>query len=385
MTYPSQIPESLQTVIYDWFQFREIAGTEKTFPVYFNRVLNRDYNRYNSILNFEAGSSELSSDISSWLKLRLVDTTENGDVNSTETNEHLGSDTSKVESSNNGGNSHTGDVKHVTTAAADDNYVTNSGSDTNSGSIIKTHKQDKAENYDETKSDGKTTSKNTQTTVVDDDSTNTVNGTTLIKQGYSDNVRELSKQNPQSISYSDEQVSSGNTENGGVPSLDWHYSSSQAQRYNEHKIIGTEPDETSSKTVYADDSTTTVEDSGSGTSENNDTRSYNRNETTEDADSRKIQRENTSKTNKNESLVDTYNENTTNSSKGESTETKTYNSNNNIVRSNNSNSSSSSGGRLGYQTLSSIYRDAVDYLEKTSAWEWLSSRLEVCFVGVYDI
>lgn len=53
--YPEIIPDSLQGVIYDWFAKREVVDDDR-FASYFDRVLNRDYHRYNEQLRIEAGT-----------------------------------------------------------------------------------------------------------------------------------------------------------------------------------------------------------------------------------------------------------------------------------------------------------------------------------------
>lgn len=53
--YPEIVPESLQGVIYDWFRKREVCDDDN-FERFFNRVIYRDYHRYNELLRIEAGT-----------------------------------------------------------------------------------------------------------------------------------------------------------------------------------------------------------------------------------------------------------------------------------------------------------------------------------------
>lgn len=420
MTYPSQIPESLQATILDWFQFRDIAGTEDTFPVYFNRVLNRDYRRYNELLKLEPGTVEYE-----WLILRKIsgsssqtsegsesgsgsNTLEHGHIIDTAgSNSEQGSDnlTHGLVVDTSQDNSHTGTVDHKTTASAEDNYTDSVGSDTNSGSLSRVHKQDADSNYD-TGSGSSSSSDNRSNTSKQVNSGNTADKTeTLLKQGYSDSSSALTKNTPQSIIYSDDEVADGLASRDGVPSLDWHYATNQNQNYNIHKIVGDDPDVTQSNGSSSSETDITNTESGSNEASNSNKTAYNRDETTTDTDTRKVDRSNKQSVNKNEDVLDTYNESTSNSSKVTnsgsdittsskegSNSSKVTNSGSDVTNSTNSKqtsnkvtNSNSDEGRIGYNTISSILQDAVNFIEATDAWEWLASRLEVCFIGVYDI
>lgn len=46
--------EATQAIIYDWFRFRRVTSNNR-FPLYFQRVINRDYTRYLQLLRIEAG------------------------------------------------------------------------------------------------------------------------------------------------------------------------------------------------------------------------------------------------------------------------------------------------------------------------------------------
>ena len=52
--YPSYVDEATQASIYDWFQYRRVTDNAR-FPVYFGRILARDYSRYRQLLRIEAG------------------------------------------------------------------------------------------------------------------------------------------------------------------------------------------------------------------------------------------------------------------------------------------------------------------------------------------
>lgn len=54
-SYPGFVPQSLRSVINDWFDTREVVD-DTNFGRYFDRILHRDYHRYNEILRIEAGA-----------------------------------------------------------------------------------------------------------------------------------------------------------------------------------------------------------------------------------------------------------------------------------------------------------------------------------------
>lgn len=343
-------------------------------------MLNRDYQRYEQMLSLTPGVKNYE-----WLMLRDI----SGSSSSESTNSEEGSNQNTlthglvVDQNNN--NKHTGSVDHLTTASADENYTDAVGSDTNSGSLSRVHKQDAASNFDQTDASvsGKSSSDGQSTN--NDVNKSTGSNKTIRKQGYRDNVKNLTKQNPQSISYSDDEVAAGLNSSGGVPSLDWHYASSQAQQLSERSYIGTDPD------LVEDDSTTTITNNdtthneGSNSQTSNNKVGYSRDESTVDTDTRKVDKNMRTGVNKNEDVLDTYNEDTSVNSKitNSGDDVNSGVSSKNITAK--GSSSTSDKGRIGYDLISKIMRDAVLFIEQTSAWEWLQKRLEVCFVGVYDI
>lgn len=55
--YPDYVEESLKSTIYNWFQFRYVVDNDK-FPVFFQRVLDDDYDRYHQLLRIEPGVAQ---------------------------------------------------------------------------------------------------------------------------------------------------------------------------------------------------------------------------------------------------------------------------------------------------------------------------------------
>lgn len=378
--YPDQIPETLQATILDWFQYRTIAGDENTFPVYFRRVLNRDYQRYEQLLALTPGVKNYD-----WLVLREINASSS---NSSSSKEDVTNSSNLVHGlvvDQNNNNKHTGTVDHKISADEASNYTNAVGSDVNSGSLSRVHKQDEGSNFDSTDGSVSGSSSSDGTSTNNDVVTVTGSNKTTRKQGYVDNIRNISKQNPQSISYDDTAITAGNNNSGGMPGLDWHYASAQGQQYTERSYVGTDPDlvEDESSTSTTNNDSTHNEGSNSQTSKNKV--AYNRDESTVDTDTRKVDKTLKTGVNKNEDVLDTYNEENTSNSKVTNSGTDVNSGSSNKSASTDGSSTTSDRGRIGYDYISRIMRDAVNFIEETSAWEWLQSRLEVCFVGVYDL
>lgn len=67
--YPERIPEDLKTVIARWFDFRYVSDNEK-FPVWFFRIIDRDYDRYNELLRIEPGIAQYDYLVSKYMEQR---------------------------------------------------------------------------------------------------------------------------------------------------------------------------------------------------------------------------------------------------------------------------------------------------------------------------
>lgn len=309
--------------------------------------------------------------------------------------------------------------------------VTTDGSDTESGSVEHTHNQDETTNFDkinvedslqikheeELNQSGSVDHHHSQAEANNFDSTASTNKVnvdhssstgkttvepgahqiteTTLKQGSVDNTVTFDKNNPQSISYEASDLSGGFADH--VPNPNWQYATDQAQAVNKHTILGEDPDKVdvyqTGQAVTSNESSSDHNSDESGTSKTN----FARDETTTDT-------YNDVKTNKNYTDTHSGGTNTTHNIRRDETTTDTYNNlktqHNNTVKntgddvttlahgkitdvegSNNSEDS----GRTGMRTIGSSMRSAVSFIEGTSAWEWLSDRLEVCFLGVYDI
>lgn len=352
--------QALIEVIDSWFQNRQVVDDDN-FGLYFRRVLNRDYGRYQQLLRIEPEISEYD-----WLVEYYKEAQTSNNVNSSVTGDNSSTVTHglKIDVKNSG--SHTGDVKHDFSQNADENYDDSTNNSKTSG---------KSNN---TRTDNLSQENNSSNTRTDNLSQkNTSKQETLLKQGSRDNTVNLGKSNPQSISYSDSQVGDADNVVAGVPGLDWRYPSTQSQSVVEHSPVGVDPD-----VVQSEDNQTntgTVQNTGSNTVTNTGTVSNESNSSSEGSGSNKV------KYNRNTNNTDTYNEQTggtqttTNSGDdktvGNSSSTSNVEENNYRIES----------GRNGFRDIASILRDAMSFIENSSAWEWLEPRLEVCFMGVYDV
>lgn len=101
-TYPEIIPESLQETITEWYGLRYVCDNDN-FERFFNRILSRDYHRYNELLRIEAGAGynmRAGYDwlVNSYLEREVV--TEGSGTQSTEVETELGAKSETVTTPN---------------------------------------------------------------------------------------------------------------------------------------------------------------------------------------------------------------------------------------------------------------------------------------------
>lgn len=402
--YPTQVDETLQATINDWFQYREVCD-DTYFPVYFKRVLNRDYGRYLQLLRLEPEISDFDWFVETYHETK---------------HEHSGSNTQdtagedklthglKVVGTNT--DSHTGSVSTQHTQDEASNYDNSNETESGSNDLTRKHTQNADDNYDAKTTSGnssstgssKTTNDLTETNNGSDtkttDLTETTSGTeeTLKKQGITDNTKNISKVNPQSVVFDSTAIAGGSN---GLPAFDWSYASNQGQTVAERTFTGTDPDvntSNSTKTNKGTESDTTsntknntgtqqVDSSASETVNNTDTTKINRDETETENGSNSNTKTNKVGFNRDENTVNTYNEQTAHSiettNSGDDVTSKT----NKVTGSDESADYEIHSGRGGVRSVAGILGSAVAFIQSSSAWEWLEPRLEVCFMGVYDV
>lgn len=64
--YPEIIPSSLKATISEWYGLRHVVDNDN-FKRFFDRILKRDYHRYNELLRIEAGAGEMDPTAYDWL------------------------------------------------------------------------------------------------------------------------------------------------------------------------------------------------------------------------------------------------------------------------------------------------------------------------------
>ena len=342
MTYPSTIPTELQQTIYDWFQFREVVDDDK-FDVFFNRVLNRDYNRYYQLLRIEPGISEYD-----WLVQKYTEAQKEN----------------KVERDN---------TETLATNISDTGTISDSGSTVKGTSSVSatTHGhtiEDK--NADELNGD---TTESYQLQALHNKSTKTRSGApiqTVTEDTRQKNQKHLEKINPMSISYSggvsEPSYGSGGTLDAGGALL-WDSPSGQSADFGKDtaKVTTSEIwNGTGAETRVIDDNETSVTSPTSPVTK--EARKYDDMEIHSGTDTQTVSYggQDTSSNTKTLNTDKTTTGNVIN--KGEE---------NGLER-------EISTGR--YDDPATLLKKAVGFILTTNAWEWLSNRLEVCFMGVYD-
>lgn len=319
------ITDDLKSLIYDWFQFREV-NDETRFPIYFKRQLSQDYERYSQLLRVEPGVSHYDWLVTEYSEALTERTGTGGTTEST---------TEATESERTGG---------VTITYNTTNASTESGTRSESGTTGR-----------ETSGTNTRTDNTQQTTsrTTSNDGTDTTTGST--KTESEGGTASVSKEMPHSISYS------GATA-GNIPSLDWTYPGGQSQSKNDQTTTGT----SSNKVVRTGSGTesTTAKQTGTVTTATEGDESGTH--STSGQDSRTGQQTHTG--------TDTHS--TTENGTGSRTQSRTAES---------QSADSVKDRRTGrHQSIAALLEEAKGFIVTTNAWEWLKGRLEVCFLGVYE-
>lgn len=405
VTWPTTVDETLQTTIIDWFQYREVVDDDK-FNVYFNRVLNRDTGRYYQLLRLEPEISQFDWLIEHYLESKTEHTGSHTTTGSDSSTTTYGKGKTTSNTRTYGGS----DTKTHTQDEAT-NFDSTINSETGNNSLTKTHTQNADNNYDSETATGSGSKSNTRTDNLSQTTNGTDNNTRtdnllesnqnkdekVLHQSYRDNVMRVDKLNPMSNSYTDDQINAGLTDHSGVPQLDWHYPTQQSQEVTERIYTGTEPDattqdhnkantgtQTNNKTIDETKTNTGTQKTDESSSANTDsTKKYNRDETNTESgtDSKSgnsktaFNRNETNKTDYGQTITDNGSESTNGSDKTEGSK--------NSELTDNTADYTISTGRYGEPAV--MLRKAVQYIQSTNAWEWLEQRLEVCFMGVYDV
>lgn len=378
ITYPTEIPETLQATIYDWFQFREVVDDDK-FEVFFNRVLTRDYPRYTQLLRIEPGISNYD-----WLVQRYLEAqtraTKDGDTTLTH---NVGvADTGTIT-----------DVDDTTHTIEDDGTITDAN--VHGHVITGVEDDERAITVDNGFVGGKTVEiadARKQVTEHETSHTGVIKNKTT---GWeSKDEKTLQKNNPMSISYSggvnepsvDPTASLGGAyASGGA--LDW--SSPTAQGANFGRNVNqseTEEDWNGAKIIDK----TTISNESPNVDTQKEYESYvDKNGTAYgESSTRTVDGELTNT--ETHSGTDTYTRtlDTTRTDTVDGTKTRTLNTNRATTGTEKTDYNTVDLNRTRetgrYDAPAKLLKEASSFIKGTNAWSWLSNQLEVCFMGVYE-
>ena len=346
--YPDiDIFEADKQAINSWFDTRYVVDNEK-FVTFFQRVLTRDYGRYRELLRIEPHISKFD-----WLVQQYNEsqTYEKG-VDSSTSN---GTTTENRNTTNNSTGS----------TSATDTTVSN-GSDT------RTHNG--------TDTDNKTGSRNTVNGGTDltehsssDNSTVTTNsesgGSDTTSENVHNNVKNLTRENPMSISYGSGGASIDN-KTGNTGALNWEYPSSQTEQDTRNT--------TERVTEYGRTDESTSVNRGSQNSTDTTTHGHSVTETFNEGGTRTTL----------DTDTDLRTDNTTHTNIGATDRTETGTATGSTVT---GNATSTENQRLTQHIntgrsvdTATLLKQAQAYIMSSSAFAWLYAQLDTCFMGVYN-
>ena len=355
VVYPSEVDSAFKATVFDWFQDREVSDDTK-FPIYFKRVLDRDFARYRQLLRIEPGVSNYDWLVQKYEEAQTV----------TDRSNSVQGTTSQAIAKENGGtitDAKTGSLTSTKSGTIDD---TTSESKTISHSVIGSDDSTSTLSGSDVRTDdlenAKTvTSSKSVTKDYDGDVTTTLDGSTVNK--------ELGRDNPMSASYS----------GGGFPAtMDWTNPSSQAE---------SSEDRDDTTRTLTDDTTSTTESGTNTTSGSNSgtvTTAYGKVDT--------IDRDTTQTVTGTDTISKTFEresgETRTDATSVDNTRTLDTTEDTTVTGSNNSTNTLDETVQKIHTgrdiDISTLLDNASSFIKSSSAWAWMSSRLEVCFMGIYE-
>lgn len=363
----ADIDDVLKQAIYDWFYDWQIFDDAK-FGAYFNRVLNRDYERYQQMLRIQPGEAKYDWLVGNYMEKEVTSQGMTSGT-STTTSETIGTNAATTETS------HTGTEKQSDTGTSS---KTSNGTDTTDISGSETNTRTGSETDSATHGLGATKStqstKNNQSHKSETTGNDSQTGTTYTGQD------SATKQGPMDASI----ASSGTT--NGVPSVSVSYgghASTIATSYNAQATSGSSSNSSTQTDSYSGDADTVTTSTNAVTNTDSGTKTYDSVKDTKEY----VGREDKVTRSATESGTTGSDGTTTYDTKDTTTQT---GSNNGTTTQNGTTSGSSSDtqherftGRT--ETPADIISRAVAFIQTTNAWEWLEARLEPLFIMVYDI
>lgn len=429
--YPDFVSRETCDLIDDWFGNR-IVSDDDSFPMYINRVLGRDYHRYEQLLRIEPGfaqydwlvqhyteTEQKTKDNSQKTSARNYsdtrDNTGNTDISdySTNTNRVVGNTTQTAESSETAQNDINTEgrqnVNNQTTSTGNNQYTENGTTDN-----TRTVNMQTSGNGDKTAQ--MNNSKSGTTNYTDEEkgrTTHNSTGSETVNTTDASVNKQAQKAAPMSIAGETMGVTSAPSVNGvhQLPGYKWDYATSigendvDATHAGTNNTVQNDTDNNNRDLTHIGNNSetdhgTTTEHSEStdlqtGTDQNvgqsqatgssNNSVNTVGNESTENTGTSNAQMQGeASSTTVGESTQDTEGTvesasqiKNTNGSKGTGSEQTTLQGNNQTQTRMRTTGRSTAPAQL--------LDDAKRYIQTTSAWEWLRVQLEPCFLGVYDI
>lgn len=369
------IPDDLQTTINSWYDFRYVCDDEQ-FPVFFQRILIRDYFQYQELLRLQPGYAHYDWLVTMYQEQQTKSKTASSDDSITnESSAKTGSD--KTSSEGTAGKA--GSV--ITSDSGDETAQTVYGSSTT------TEREDSS---DETYNNIRDVSDSTGSTTYGKSTDHTPGASTQSETHYEDGANSydeseegtasVGKSAPQSISYS------GATA-GTIPGLDWQYPSTQSQDKKTGKTIHAQENTSTTVNSYLSGVDTTTDSGSDGSTDHTETertggigRTGNSTSTdTHSGDDTQTTRFGKVVTTKYDGMEDTSNNSsTTEYGSGENRDSRTQ-----TTGKTQGEQTLQSTGRTG--TIAGILSEAQSFIMASNAWNWLQQELEQVFWGIYEV
>lgn len=359
------------------------------------RILKRDYQRYNQILRIEAGVSQYDWLVQNYRERQayihdIGETSGSGSVNGT---------TSGSLSRTTGGTTTTNHTGTVTDKTDFGKVIDNTGTVKNEQTRTPNITENIVKDYEKTTNGGYTDTQKDGRTITDTRDTQTIGGDDSTQKSTSWNTinhKELAKANPMSIEYGSgivEPTPSASAEDAGATSggtLSWASPSSQSaqmgldhsgqvvtdhqghiQDQTTHTVTGGDLETTRDYDDLKDEIDDTTTKTTTGTEKNDATRTDNLKQTNSGSDTATKTLNTTDATTNSGTITDM-----TGGTTSQTTTTTGGSENEGLVQ-------EIYTGRN--DDPATILKKAAQYILTTDAFEWLTRRLDICFLGVYDI
>lgn len=389
--YPEIIPQDLQGVIYDWYQYRYVCDDEK-FPVFFTRLLLKDYRQYEQLVRIEPGVAEYDWLVSQYKELQRENTDNETNVVSTEGNTATAETTSQEKDgtltktynlTDAGTNTRASENEvNVTETIERDDTRTINGQDTKTLNLTDVTAKET--------SDSKVIDKDTSRTDVTDNDTSRTDVTDTDTSNTSLNdAKSVARSLPMSSS------AVGTDSNYNVVSLDWGTASGQNQTTTRESgtgtvdttVTSTGTNDTTLNSDIAEDTTETLTGSEDITLTKTGTEgNVNTGTDVLDSDEQKTRQETSEG-----GYTDTLNKTKTGTETDVNDETVEGSKNISVDKTEETTNTKTGSGRIREimtgrnDQIALMLENAKQFIANTDAWDWLRHELDEVFMGVYEV